>query len=338
MKNQDESNTKASLKQIAQMAGVSIATVSRVINNNGRFSEETRKRVMAIIRETNYKTNTLAKGLRMRRSNSIGILVPDLTNDFFSRTVQEIEKKLFKLGYSTIICDTQRDPEMEHYYLDTLEAKSIDGLIVISGNQPFDSNELTESVPVLCIDREPKNADTFFISSDHKTGALIATQRLIDRGYSPICVSRDHESTSRRDRIAGFKHALALNDRETTEENFLELSGRSYQEYQQELVDFLKKNTDKRLGLFCLGDFLAAIGIKAAQQLKLSVPQDIGFVGFDDGIYASLLTPTLTTIRQDIDAIASMSVDTMTKLIADPNADIPKKVQVPVTIVARESC
>ena len=337
MTNTDDENRKTSLKEIAQLAGVSVATVSRVINSNGRFSEETRKKVLEIVKRTNYQTNTLAKGLRMKRSNSIGILVPDLTNEFFSKVVQEIEKGLFRLGFSTIICDTQRDLEMENYYLNTLEAKSIDGLVVISGTQPFDSGSLSERIPVLCIDREPKNDDTFFISSDHKTGALIATQKLIDRGYTPVLVSQQHNSTSRAARIQGFKAALELNNLPVTNNSFFALPHNEDEPYEDSISKFLKKNRGKHLGLFCLGDYIAALTLKEATNLKIQVPKDIGIIGFDDNTYAKLLTPALTTVCQNIDKLAALSVETITKLIADPKTDIPKNITVPVKLVSRES-
>lgn len=337
MKNLETKSNKVSLKEIARLSGVSIATVSRVINNTGRFSEETKHRVLNIVKKNNYRTNTLARSLRTKHSNSIGILVPDLTNDFFSKVVQEIEKNLFKVGYSTIICDTQRDPDMENYYLNTLEAKAIDALIVISGDHPFDSDSLTEKVPVLCIDRKPKNKDTIFISSNHKTGALIATQRLIDKGYFPVYVSPDHVSTSRASRISGFKHALELNSIQFTQSNSLELKAPNQESYDKTIEEFLQKNQDKRLGLFCLSDYIAAIAIRQIHKLNLKIPNEIGVIGFDDTKYASLLNPSLTTIHQDTSKIAELSAKIITKMISSSNTDIKKNIEVPVTLVARES-
>ncbi|CRH21139.1 Transcriptional regulator, LacI family (fragment) [Carnobacterium maltaromaticum] len=127
-----------SIKDIAEIAGVSVATVSRVINDNGRFSEETRKKVLRIIEETGYKMNYSAKNLRMKKSFTIGILVPDISNSFFSEVVQQLEEILFAKGYSTIICNTSRSSEKELAYLRILEGKGIDGLIVISGAEKFE--------------------------------------------------------------------------------------------------------------------------------------------------------------------------------------------------------
>lgn len=330
-------NNKVSLKEIAKMSGVSVATVSRVINDTGRFSEATRRRVLGIVKETHYRANTLARSLRTNQSNSVGILVPDLTNDFFSKVVQEIEKNLFKAGYSTIICDTQRSPEMESYYLSTLEAKSIDALIVISGDHPFDADSLTEKIPVLCIDREPKNKNTIFISSNHKTGALIATQRLIDKGYFPVCVSPNYASTSKTSRILGFKDALELNSLKFTKSNSLELIPKEQESYDKSIESFLLNNKDKRLGLFCLSDYIAAVAIRQISKLNLKVPDEIGIIGFDDSKYASLLNPSLTTIHQDTGKIAELSANMIIKLIDNPNLNIQKKIEVPVTLVARES-
>lgn len=105
---------KTSIKDIAKLSGVSVATVSRVINNNGRFSEETRKKILDVIEETGYQMNFSAKSLRMNKSFSVGILVPDISNYFFSDVVQKIEEELFELGYSTIICNTGRNLSLIH--------------------------------------------------------------------------------------------------------------------------------------------------------------------------------------------------------------------------------
>ncbi|KAE9876631.1 LacI family DNA-binding transcriptional regulator, partial [Escherichia coli] len=114
---------KTSIKDIAKLSGVSVATVSRVINDNGRFSEETREKVLAVIKENNYQMNFSAKSLRMNKSFSVGILVPDISNYFFSSVVQQIEAILFDQGYSTIICNTGRNLDKEMAYLNMLESK-----------------------------------------------------------------------------------------------------------------------------------------------------------------------------------------------------------------------
>ena len=190
---------KYSLKDIAILSGVSVATVSRVINDNGRFSEETRQKVLKVIEETGYKMNYNAKSLRMNRSFSIGILVPDISNYFFSDVVQKIEEILFDKGYSTIICNTARSQAKETAYLKMLEGKGVDGLVVISGAEAFDfdysSNE--KHIPYICIDREPKTReDTVFISSNHYQGAFEATEELIHVGCKhPLIVMHDRKST-----------------------------------------------------------------------------------------------------------------------------------------------
>lgn len=172
---------KTSIKDIAKLSGVSVATVSRVINNNGRFSEETRKKILDVIEETGYQMNFSAKSLRMNKSFSVGILVPDISNYFFSDVVQKIEEELFELGYSTIICNTGRNIEKETAYLNMLRSKLVDGIIVISGVDEFVFHY--DDIPYICIDREPlKKEKTIVISSNHYQGAFEATESLINNG------------------------------------------------------------------------------------------------------------------------------------------------------------
>ncbi|MDU6792106.1 MAG: LacI family DNA-binding transcriptional regulator, partial [Anaerococcus sp.] len=125
------------IKDIAELADVSVATVSRVINNNGRFSEETRKKVLDIIEKTGYKTNYMAKSLRTNRSYTIGVIVPDISNYFFFSIVEKVEQIMFERNFTTIICNTDRSIKKEKAYLELLESKKIDGLIVISGAENF---------------------------------------------------------------------------------------------------------------------------------------------------------------------------------------------------------
>ncbi|WP_311407675.1 LacI family DNA-binding transcriptional regulator, partial [Liquorilactobacillus uvarum] len=197
-----------SIKEIAKLSGVSVSTVSRVINNNGRFSEDTRQRVLKTIKKYNYQTNTLAKGLRMKRSNTIGIIVPDLSNTFFSSLVEKMENQFFSKNYSTIICDTGRNFDKEEAYIRMLEAKLADGLIIISGKKTFDASILSSSMPVVCIDRKPNDKKTLFVSSNHYQGAVIATMELLKAGTQPVLFKVSGNSSSILDRIRGFQDTM----------------------------------------------------------------------------------------------------------------------------------
>lgn len=156
--------------------------------------------------------NYSAKNLRMNKSFTIGILVPDISNYFFSDVVQCLEEILFAKGYSTIICNTSRSSEKELAYLRILEGKGVDGLIVISGAEAFEftSSSAEKKIPYICIDREPKKKeDTVFISSNHYQGAFESAEELIHKGCQhPVIAMHNQKSTSAKERLKGFKDAL----------------------------------------------------------------------------------------------------------------------------------
>ena len=166
--------TQVSIKEIARICGVSVATVSRIINQNGRYSEETEKRVRKVIKELNYQPNQIAKGLRTSRTDIIGIIVPDITNEYFAALILAFQKKLFQGGYSCVIFNTDGSREIERQCLNNLAALNISGIISVNGY--LDLNELLKrDMPVVYIDKDVPVNNMFknwaTLSSDHETGA-----------------------------------------------------------------------------------------------------------------------------------------------------------------------
>lgn len=330
---------KYSLKDIAKLSGVSVATVSRVINDNGRFSEETRQKVLNVIEETGYKMNYNAKSLRMNRSFSIGILVPDISNYFFADVVQKIEEILFDKGYSTIICNTGRSQEKETAYLKMLEGKGVDGLIVISGAEAFDfdSSPSDKHIPYICIDREPKTReDTVFISSNHYQGAFEAGEKLINVGCKqPVIAMHNRKSTSTKERFSGFKDALKKNSVNfSPKRNLLNIDPND-QNFFKLINDFLLKNPGID-GIFCINDSIALELLLVLHQLKKDIPRDIKVIGFDDTPAAKYSVPPLSSIRQDTNKIAKVAVDNLLNLIDHPQ-ETDKLLIIPVSLVSRQS-
>lgn len=332
---------KYSMKDIAKLSNVSVATVSRVINKNGRFSEETKDKVMKVIKETGYQPNFSAKSLRMNRSLSIGILVPDITNYFFADVVQKIEEILFQEGYSTIICNTNRDNDKELVYLNTLRSKVVDGLIVISGAEEFDFTTPTNAskiIPYICIDRAPKNEDdTIFISSDHYEGAFIATKQLIESGSSlPIFVKHNNRtSTSQVERFKGFKDALAKHRIPFKEDKQVLAVNLLNSEDELHMTNFIKKNPDID-GIFAVNDNIAIRVMNALKKVHIRIPEDVKIIGFDGIPQGKNTSPTLSTIEQNTDDIASTAVQSLLRLIKNPK-NTGEIIKVPVSLIQRES-
>lgn len=318
------------IKDIAELAGVSVATVSRVINNNGRFSEETRKKVLSIIEETGYKTNYMAKSLRTNRSYTIGVIVPDISNYFFFSIVEKVEQIMFEKNFTTIICNTDRNLKKEKAYLELLESKKIDGLIVISGAENFEFPQ--NEIPYVCIDREPiDKSKTIFISSNHYKGGYIATKELIKRGSkNPCIIYYNDKATYSKNRISGFKSALKDENLKISKYSKLKSSPSSIN---MDLKKILKGNVDS---IFAINDNVAMDVLLGLNENNIKVPKDVQVIGFDNNINDRYMYPSLTTINQNIDEIAINSVNSLIKLMN--NEEKPgKSITIDVELVLRNS-
>lgn len=318
------------IKDIAELAGVSVATVSRVINNNGRFSEETRKKVLDIIEKTGYKTNYMAKSLRTNKSYTIGVIVPDISNYFFFSIVEKVEQIMFEKNFTTIICNTDRNLKKEKAYLELLESKKIDGLIVISGaeNFAFPQNE----IPYVCIDREPMDkSKTIFISSNHYKGGYMATKELIKRGAkNPCIIYYNDKATYSKNRISGFEAALKDENLKISKYSKLKSDPLSID---MDLKKYLKGKVDS---IFAINDNVAMDVLLSLNENNINVPDDIQVIGFDDNINDKYMYPSLSTIRQNVDEIAINSVNALIKLM--DNEEKPgKSITIDVELVLRNS-
>ncbi|EAD7093080.1 LacI family transcriptional regulator [Listeria monocytogenes] len=331
---------KTSIKDIAKLSGVSVATVSRVINDNGRFSEETREKVLAVIKETNYQMNFSAKSLRMNKSFSVGILVPDISNYFFSSVVQQIEAILFDQGYSTIICNTGRNLDKEMAYLNMLESKMVDGLIVISGADEFGFKytNAENGIPYVCIDRQPKDKkDTIFISSNHYQGAFEATEALIHAGVkSPVIFMHSRQSSSAKERLKGFQDALKKNNIRYDPDVSKFTVDLQIHDYQKSIITFVNEVTTMD-GIFAINDNIALELLNLLPTIGKKIPNDIKVIGFDDSPQCNYTVPKLSSVKQNIPKIAQITVDNLITIIKNPKQKKRITEIVPVELSLKDS-
>ncbi|EJD7534069.1 LacI family DNA-binding transcriptional regulator [Listeria monocytogenes] len=331
---------KTSIKDIAKLSGVSVATVSRVINDNGRFSEETREKVLAVIKETNYQMNFSAKSLRMNKSFSVGILVPDISNYFFSSVVQQIEAILFDQGYSTIICNTGRNLDKEMAYLNMLESKMVDGLIVISGADEFGFKytNAENCIPYVCIDRQPKDKkDTIFISSNHYQGAFEATEALIHAGVkSPVIFMHSRQSSSAKERLKGFQDALKKNNIRYDPDVSKFTVDLQIHDYQKSIITFVNEVTTMD-GIFAINDNIALELLNLLPTIGKKIPNDIKVIGFDDTPQCNYTVPKLSSVKQNIPKIAQITVDNLITIIKNPKQKKRITEIVPVELSLKDS-
>ena len=182
---------KVSIVDVAKKSGVSTATVSRVVNQLGGYSKETEKKVLKTIKEYGFRPNVNAIGLRTKRSHCVGVIVPDITNEFFAKIVRILDIFFIKYNYSVLICDSNEDPELEARHIQDMFDKNVDGLIYVSGMESISPILKNHKVPVVFIDRSPKDAEVI-VQSDNFQGGYLAAKELLKAGCRKPLLLRDY--------------------------------------------------------------------------------------------------------------------------------------------------
>ncbi len=325
-----------SIKQLAAMANLSTATVSRVLNDTGRFSDQTRERVMSLVRKTGYAPNLAAKALRTKTARAIGLVVPDIANEFFSKVAKSIEKFFFDNNYSLFVCNTDEDMRRNQALLNSLLGKGIDGLFYIS-RFPLDLDAI--GVPVVFLDRVPEHElDAVTVGSDNLMGGRLAAQALAEAGCQRPIVLCDKDDLTNlltvNQRIEGFSAAMEEMGIPWTRRDII---------FSPLFAPAARANVLKAVqngrsfdGLFASSDTGAIGAISGLKDAGLSVPEDVSVVGFDDISFCEYTRPTLTTIRQDT---ALLGAEGARVLLAIINNASParKHVEVPVQLIRRGS-
>ncbi len=292
---------KVTIKDIARIAEVSTATVSKVINNkDDDIGQATKDRVRRIIKEYNYVPNIMARSLVTKKTKTIGLVIPDIRNPFFPELARGAEDKANEEGYNIIFCNTDDVLTKEEKYINMLIEKMIDGIIFTASSKRTNGFENLQhtSIPIILVDRDIDfKGVKGKITVNNFQGAYEGTQHLLQSGYKKIVfISGPLLSKPGIDRYEGYKKALT--DFHIPDEDAMMLEGEYKSEWGYEAVKILIEKNIKFDSLFC-GDDLIAIGaIKSLKEEGISIPYDVGIVGFDDIYLASLIDPELTTIKQ----------------------------------------
>lgn len=325
-----------SIKQLARMANLSIATISRVINDNGRFSEETRDLVKGLIRETGYTPNVAAKALRTKTARAIGLVIPDIYNEFFLQIVNSVEKFFFTNDYSLFVCNAGESKVRNRSLIQNLLGKGVDGLIYIS-RFPFESGEL--SVPTVCLDRVSDQGEGYaMVSSDNMEGGRLAGGALVEAGSRRPVVVYDQSDyvalSSVHDRVTGFSEMLAAKGIPFSRQDVI-LTPATIPDARRCVRKALESG--RRFdGVFGASDLIAMGSILAIRDCGLRVPEDVNVVGFDDISFSEYFTPALSTVRQDTARLGTTSAKTLLSIMA--NKRLTKRhITVPVKLILRES-
>ncbi|WP_047152679.1 LacI family DNA-binding transcriptional regulator [Aneurinibacillus tyrosinisolvens] len=323
---------KPTIYDVAREAGVSIATVSKVINKAGRISDKTRQRVYKIMDDLNYQPSVVASALTGKRTNTLGLLIPDLANPFFAEIARSIEDRAQELGYSVVMCSTDNNTNKERKYITLLRQKSIDGFIMASGVQEEKilKELIEEKVPIALVSQEIPSLGIDSVTVDDFLGGYEVTQHLLKLGHKQIAVLAQDERSS-RERVRGYRQALT--DSELTVDESLIL-----------VADSITKNNDVRAGqlfdreerptaIFACNDVLAISALQAARERGITIPNELSLVGFDNTIMARIVDPPLTSVAQPIHDMGRRVVDILVSKVEDGNAMKQRIVLMPELII-----
>lgn len=323
----------ANIKDVAERSGVTVTTVSRVLNNRGYISEKTRQKVYKAMEELNYQPNEIARALLKRKSNIIGLIVPNVSHPFFAELTNYIEYYAYKNGYKIMLCNAYQDSKKEKDYIDMLKRNQVDG-IIMGGHTLETSEYLNLNLPIVAIDRF-LSEDIPYVASDNYNGGAIATKHLIDRG----CKKLAHISgplilnTPANKRCTSFVDVANENNIpyvvvETKLNSFYK------KEYESLIYKLFEEHPDID-GIFASSDFIAACIVDVSNALGRKIPDDLKVVGYDDVSIAELIVPSLTTIRQPIEKIGQLVVESILNQL---NAtEVAKETILPIELIQRKT-
>lgn len=298
----------ATIYEVAELAGVSLATVSRVINNSQKVKSNTRQKVQAAMSELGYRPNSIAQSLASNRSNSVGVLVPELHGPFFGIMLSSIEAELRAHGKHVIITAGHSKQEDEIDSVEFLMSRKCDALILLVYAV---SNEYLERlcsgpVPIVLMGRLLPARMHDCITIDNQYGGYLATRSLIELGHTRLaCIAGPLWKSDGQERLAGFRRALAeyqikFNPKLLIEGSYEESSG-------GQAMKQLLATEEKFTGLVCANDEMAAGAISVARQHGLTIPDDLSVVGFDNVFFTRYMHPALTTVDYPIDVMGRMA-------------------------------
>jgi len=298
---------------VAKAAGVSIATVSRVLNGYPFVAEKTREKVLRAMQELNYSPNLLAAALMKKNTYTVGLLIPDISNPFFAEITRGVEDAANKFGFNIIICNTDNDPEKETKYVNLLLQKSVDGLIFAT-SEIANQNILMlkeRQFPLVLIAREVEGIEVDVVLADNFQGAYEGVKYLISLGHRRIAfLGESLNIKSTRERQAGYEKALQ--EAGIPVEAELIVTGlKSLEEAYHRMRLFYPKA--RPTAIFAANDVLAIGAIRALKELGLSIPRDVSVLGFDDTVFASIAEPPLSSVAQPMRQMGKMA---MTRLIS----------------------
>ena len=310
----------ATINDVAKMAGVSITTVSRVLNNNYPVKEQTRQKINDAIGKLNYKPNIAARSLITKKTFMLGVLVPGITNLFFPTIVETIEQTVKKYGYSISLCNTGGDFESEKVFIDEMISRQFDGIIAIDptienlNSGCFD--DYSKATPLIVVNGFPQGNNCNFICYDETSGTKEAFKYLIGLGHEKIAFLRGHRSFSYDLKEKIYKDIIKKEG--LTYEKVIDAGmGNSIEvvERVNVLLMDLFRYGDIPTAIFACNDLMALGAINACSNIGLKIPKDMSIIGFDNTLLSQITSPSITSVDQNMEEVGRMSAERIVDMI-----------------------
>ncbi len=330
---------RKTIKDVAKLAGVSTATVSRVINEPERVKPPTLQTVQQAIKELNFQPSQAARTMVMKKTKSIGLLVPTVSNEYWGEVSEVVQDEFWERGYNLVLCNTKNSKERERKYFTMLMERMVDGVIYSTVDVPGcetaeAASELRKfKIPIVIFDRHIMGFPQ--VHADHLNGALKAVEHLIRLGHRKIAYIGGPLTSPERE--VGYRQAHAAHDLEV-HESLIRLGSPTVDFGYETILDFIHDGASFTAA-FCGNDLIAFGAMNALYQSGRLVPEDVAIVGYDDIHIAALLNCPLTTIRQPIRTMVKTAVDLLTMLIEQGEiTNGPSSVVYPTELIVRKSC
>ena len=333
---------KETLGSIAQKAGCSVSTVSRVLGGNAgkyRISQKTIDRILKMAREADYTPSLLAKGLRMQKTYTLGLVLPSFENPFFAQIASILVRNAKEYGYQIIVADTQEDESNEDRNISALKARGVDGLIIMPCSSEPDKYQklIAKGTPLVLVDRGfPSECGLSMVSTDNFAGAVIATEHLISAGHKAIVYLQGNPRMSpSKARKEGYIHAMTahgLADR-------IQVCGNDFSIQNGYLeTRMLLSRKERPTALFAGSNQILLGCMKAVKEAGLDIPGDLSIVTFDDNVMFDYLDPGITSIAQPVEEMSKLALKILIESIeSDTIQPSPVNILIPPKMTARES-
>ena len=308
------------IRDVAGHAGVSIASVSRVVNGGPGVGPDVTRRVQLAVAELGFQPSSVARSLKTARTQTLACVIPDVSNPFFPELVRGVEDAGRGRGYATILCNTDDDPDKEADYLRLLDRRRVDGLILIPSRDEAPPPPLLHlmgrGTPVVVVDRRLEGFAGDVVLVDNQVGARLAVRHLLDLGHRRIgIINRALDTSTARERQAGFRSELAAAG--CFDEALIRFGSYTLESGGAMATELLRSGSPPS-AILAGNDLLAIGALQAAAEMGVRVPQDLAVVGFDGILLSRMLVPSLTTVAQPIYELGRLAAELVLRRAEDP--------------------